>query len=102
MFGFPPFSNIIKLQFTSESEKAAFEAAKKAKGELIIHLPANFTITPIVPSGIAKIQDRYRFQFLIKGKPILGASAAVLKLQEMPQPKGVHLLIDVDPLSTFS
>lgn len=102
MFGFPPFCNLVKLQFTAEAEKNAFEAAKKAKDQLISSLPANFTITPIVPSGIAKMQDRFRFQFLIKGRPILGASTALLKLQETPQPKGVHLLIDVDPLSTFS
>ncbi len=102
LFNFPPFMNIIKVQFTAEDEKSAFESAKKAKEELIHLLPENFVITPIVPSGIAKIQDRYRFQFLIKGKPVLAASQALLKLQETPQPKGVHLLVDIDPLSTFS
>jgi primosomal protein N' (replication factor Y) len=102
MFSFPPFTNLIKLVFTSEEEKKAFEAAKNVKDQLIQLLPANFTITPIVPSGIAKVQDRYRFQFLIKGKPIMAASSALLKIQETAQPKGVHLLVDVDPLTTFS
>jgi primosomal protein N' (replication factor Y) len=102
LFAFPPFANLIKLVFTSESEKEAFDAAKKVKEELIQMIPSNFTITPINPCGVAKMQDRFRFQFLIKGKPILAASQALLKIQEKAQPKGVHLLVDVDPLSTFS
>lgn len=102
LFNFPPFTNLIKLVFTSEEEKEAFKAAKSTKDELINLLPDNFTITPIIPSGIAKVQDRFRYQFLIKGKPVMAATTALLKIQEKPQPKGVHLLIDVDPLSTFS
>lgn len=102
LFCFPPFTNLVKIQVTGDSEKQAFEAIKKAKDLLISKLPSHFTITAIVPSGIAKIQDRFRFQFLIKGRPILSASLMLLELQELKWEKGVHMLIDVDPLSTFN
>ena len=102
LFSFPPFTNLVKVQVTADSEKQAFEAIKKAKDLLIQKLPAHFTLTAIVPSGIAKIQDRFRFQFLIKGRPLLAASPALLELQELKWEKGVHMLIDVDPVSTFS
>ncbi len=102
LFGFPPFASLVKIQVTADEEKLAFAAIKRAKDFLIPSLPAHLTLTAIVPCGVAKIQDRYRFQFLIKGKPMTSASPALIQLQEQKWEKGVHLLIDVDPLSTFN
>ncbi len=100
-YRFPPFTHLIKIQTTAEEEKLAFESIKNVKEFLIQNLSSEFELTPIVPSGIAKIQNRFRYQFLIKGQSVLVASKVLLKLQESAQPKGVQLLIDVDPLSTF-
>jgi primosomal protein N' (replication factor Y) len=103
LFDYPPFTHLIKIILSSEDEKEGFEAGKFARDFLIQHLPDSFTLTPVVPCGIAKVQDKYKFQFMIKGTHILKASDALIKLQENPQKlKKVHMLIDVDPISTFS
>jgi primosomal protein N' (replication factor Y) len=59
-------------------------------------------VHPITASGHAKVQDHYRFFFLIKGKSVFPMTEAIEKTkQSIFLPRKVRLFIDVDPLSTF-
>ncbi len=101
-FSYPPFEKLAKLTFTGKDEKGVERLANSYRDTLLKMLPAHYTLYPIIPSGYAKIQDRYRFKLLIKGKGIASLSSALKKLtEEKPLPRSVRLLIDIDPLSTF-
>jgi primosomal protein N' (replication factor Y) len=101
LFDYPPFTHLIKCMVTGEEEKETFEFGKKIRAYLIERLPGIYTLTPLVPAGTAKIKDRYRFQFLLKGKNPLKASAELKALYEEKRPKGISFLIDVDPRETY-
>lgn len=101
-FYFPPFTRMIRLIYSSTSEPLCKQVAEKhflqlnSRKELF---SSSMLIYPVIPCGIAKIKDKYRLHILIKGTNSndLHRLLAPLKIE-----KGVRLLIDVDPLDTFS
>lgn len=101
LFQYPPFIHLIKISLygpVCEEVKAKAEEARKF---LIERLPASFSFLPVVPAGHAKVQDQYRFQFLIKTNKVLAASPVLRSLQNQFLHTKIHLSIDVDPSSTF-
>ena len=100
LLGYPPFSQLLKVVITSEDEQAAKSYAEMLNTKLLPLLPQSFEVYPVVPCGIAKIKDRFRFKLLIRGTPISSASKALQKLLNSI-PKGIRITIDVGPLSTF-
>jgi primosomal protein N' (replication factor Y) len=101
LFHYPPFTHLIKIGFSGEDKEKTFAAIKEARSFLIQKLPSSFEFLPVAPAGHAKIQNRYRFQFLIKTKKILAASSTLLLLQTKFKSKEFQLSIDIDPSSTF-
>jgi primosomal protein N' (replication factor Y) len=102
LFRYPPFTHFVKLAFKGKQMQPTYKAACILREELILQLPSQVELLPVVPSGHAKIKDEYGFQFLIKTEK-MGPVLKVLKgTLENKDPKDkVRLLIDVDPLSTF-
>jgi primosomal protein N' (replication factor Y) len=98
LFRFPPTCHFVKLTFSSKDEHAALSYAKEIHSLLIQKLPQDFELHPVVACGWAKIKDHFRFQCLAKGVSPRPVTDIVKKIQRHPK---VHLLIDVDPLSTF-
>ncbi len=101
LFSYPPFIHLIKVNLSGLEEKQVEEKAKEARTYLIKNLPSFFEFLPVVPSGHAKVENRYRFQFIIKSKKILPASEILLQLQHLFLGKNVTLSVDIDPSSTF-
>ncbi len=101
LFTYPPFTHLIKIALSGLEEKEVEKKAKEARNYLITNLPPFFEFLPIVPSGHAKIENRYRFQFIIKTPKILPASEHLLKLQQLFLNKPISLFVDIDPSSTF-
>lgn len=97
-FGYPPFSHLLKLLFSSKDPLAAQSAAIKIHQELQNKIPHTAQILPVSPAGHPKIKDLYRFQFLIKTDKTLSITPF---LSSLNCPSNVHLKIDVDPISTF-
>jgi primosomal protein N' (replication factor Y) len=100
LFGYPPFSRMVKILGSGLDEQLVKKSLEILRASLIKDLPATYSIEPIVSCGHPKIKDRFRFQFLIKGPSCLPVSR--LLLGKNFSPKGVRILIDVDPISTFS
>jgi len=102
LFGYPPFSSLAKLTFSGQSAEVTRLAAEKYRAQLAALLPREFELNTIIPAGHAKIKDKFRFQLLIRGPSIYPISKAwfVLKSQSII-PKSVHMLIDINPSSTF-
>lgn len=98
LFGYPPFSHLIKLVFSSTDAATAESTANKTYNELKQKTVEPTQVLPVSPAGHPKIKDLYRFQFLIKTDKILSITPL---LSELYFPSNVHIKIDVDPLSTF-
>lgn len=92
-FHYPPFCHLIKFLFTDSDEAKAKQAADSAHKQLKMSLDSAIEILPVMPSGHAKIKDKYRFQFFIK---VSKMSQLKESLQELLEAK-----MDVDPLSTY-
>ena len=102
MFHYPPFSSLAKLTFSGTDTKETRQAAETWRKELIQLLPSEFELHAIVPAGHAKIKDKFRFQLLMRGPAIYPISRALSTLkQSVPLPRGVYVLIDINPTSTF-
>jgi primosomal protein N' (replication factor Y) (superfamily II helicase) len=97
-FGYPPFCHLIKIVCSSLDPLLAEKAAQTLYRQILEHLPSIAQLLPVIPSGHAKVQDKYRFQFIIK---CLKISDITNTLEELQPPKEVDLKIDVDPTSIF-
>ncbi len=102
--GYPPFRRLVGLKVEGVDESAALRAAQglarhleQARARLE---PAAQVLGP-APAPLARAAGRWRFLLLIKA-PQAAAAARILRLalhQMGPWPKGVHLGVDVDPVS---
>jgi primosomal protein N' (replication factor Y) len=101
LFHYPPFTHLIKFTFSGPHEALVQQAAEKVRKQLIKELPKEVELLPLAPSGHAKVQDSFRFQFLIKMERIINLSPIVSNLQAQTKKSQVRLFVDVDPLSTF-
>ncbi|MBM3201989.1 MAG: primosomal protein N' [Chlamydiae bacterium] len=99
---FPPFAQFAKLVLSGKNEEKTKAETEKLHKECKQVLPSSCILYPPIPCGHAKINTRYRFQFLIKGpKGTTIASKIAPLLQSRKRPYGIHILFDVDPLNTF-
>ncbi|NGX27425.1 MAG: hypothetical protein K940chlam6_01361, partial [Chlamydiae bacterium] len=102
MFGFPPFTHLVKFSFSGEKAVECEKAAKGFQSQLIASLPKDVEIHPVVPCGYAKIKGKFRFQCLIKTKRVQKILPTLQRLRSQFGKKGnIRLTIDVDPLTTF-
>lgn len=102
MFGYPPFSHMAKLLFSGPDAKQTADAAERLRAALLKQFPSQYEINPVVPCGYAKVKDRYRYQFLIRGPTMHPFNNALKLVQEQcPIPRQVKLNVDVNPSSTF-
>ena len=100
LFGFPPFTHLVKLTFSGPDVDQTQKEAEKLRAALT--LPPPYLIYPVVPSGYAKIKDKFRFQCLIRGPSIYTINSSLQKaISSVMLPRSVRLHIDVDPLSTY-
>ena len=102
-FHFPPFTRLAKLTFSGKDDQQVQHYAQNFHAILRTKLPSSYTLYPVVPAGYPKIQDRFRFKIIVKGnRPFLFSSIMQQIQQTTPVPPSIHLLIDIDPLSTFA
>ena len=98
-FHYPPFTHLAKFTFSGLSSTETFQYAQKIRTFLIQQLPPFFEILPVAPCGYAKIKDRFRFQFLLKGEKLHSVTHILETLTR--KNSNTRLSIDIDPLSTY-
>ncbi len=98
LFHFPPSCHLVKLTFSGKDETMTLGYAQEVRQMLIKALSSGYQLHPVIACGYAKIKDHFRFQCLIKGASARPVTEVVKVLKKHPH---VHLLVDVDPLSTF-
>lgn len=102
LFGYPPYSQIAKIAFSGQKEEATSGHADSFRHYLQSLLSKDYELLPVVPAGHSKVKDRYRFQFLVKGPAVAAVSRAIDTARtQLPLPSDTHMLVDINPLSTF-
>lgn len=102
IFGYPPFSKLTKLTFSGKDEQGTRKTAEGIRSHVAHFLPKEFTVHPVIPSGHAKIKDKFRFQLLVRGPATYPITQAIHYAKGKVQySKDVHILIDINPTSTF-
>ncbi|MDN3506734.1 MAG: primosomal protein N' [Simkaniaceae bacterium] len=101
LFSFPPFSHLVKFSFASENVHNCEKTAIQFREDLIKQMPEEVELMPVIPCGYAKINGKYRFQFLIKSKKLQKILPTIQRMRGQYNHKGVRLSIDVDPLTTY-
>ena len=102
MFSFPPFSSMVKIIFTGRDQNKTKLAANNYHLQFIKSLTKDFTIHPIQTAGYAKVKDKFRFQFLIRGLNISPITKAFEDIKRrVKTPWTIRVSCDVNPLSTY-
>src|SRR5690606_39555186 len=102
MFGFPPFRHLVKVAFSGTDEKKTYAIAEQLRIQALQKLSNDNEINPVLPSGHAKVKDRFRFQFFIRGPAIYAIIQALhAATSKVKIPSSIRLHVDVNPLSTF-
>lgn len=100
-FGHPPYYYIALVQLSHEDVLQAVSYAQQATEWLRMRLPESVHILGPTASSISRLQNRYRYQCLIKYKieptliPVLHQLIAMYRAEWVKQ--GVQLTIDLDP-----
>jgi primosomal protein N' (replication factor Y) len=98
---YPPFSRLVVLTIRSRSEnKAKFtaEALAKKLRPAVAGLPV--LLGGPTPAPLARVQNQYRFQIMLRSEQIMKLTEAVSKvLAATRPPDDVQIGVDVDPLS---
>lgn len=104
-FGYPPFCQMAKFAFTGKDLLIVRQAAEVFHAFLSRQLPATYLLNPPIPAGHAKVKDKFRYQFLVRGPAIQPISQVMEKLTDTLKKEllgnQVQLHVDINPLSTF-
>ena len=98
--GYPPFGRLVKILCQGESAEDVEAEASRCASLLREKAPGARILGP-APSPIEKIQNKRRFQILLKSSSPAALHAALVALEaEAPRSKsGVDRIVDVDPQS---
>ena len=103
---YPPFSRLIRLEFSATDEDAAYRAARSAVGDLrheIRRIPGKTAILGPAPAPIAKVRQRYRWRLLLKTKSVTtllkGLEPLLAEFERAcRKKKDLRLAVDIDPI----
>ncbi len=103
-FDYPPFSQIIRLVFSSENNFRAEKSAQEIALRLCtmiekFGISERLEVLGPTPCVIERINSQYRFQILIKNKlDEKGHKFISSFLNKITLPKDIKMIVDVDPL----
>lgn len=104
-FGYPPFYFFTLIQFSHENVLKVSEFAKKATDFLHANLSERTMIIGPTAAAISRVNNRYRYQCLIKYKREEKLTETLQQLIKMYRSdwikSGLLMTVDVDPMSIF-
>lgn len=100
--GYPPFQKMARFLFSGSNESEVRSLALEIRDKLLFALPQEMILTPVVPRLTAKVNNDYRYQFLLKGSSLKSCIERWPNIQKrLPKSRTVKLLIDINPLATL-
>lgn len=104
-FGYPPFYFFTLIQFSHENVLKVSEFAKRATDFLQANLSEGTMIIGPTAAAISRVNNRYRYQCLIKYKREEKLTETLQQLIKMYRSdwikSGLLMTVDVDPMSIF-
>lgn len=101
-FSYPPFQKLVKVCFSGSNQEETLQFASRWNAQLAGALSKDYEIYPVIPSGYAKVKDRYRYHLLVRGPAIAVINRALEEVSlRLPKPRDIKLLFDIDTLSTY-
>lgn len=102
LFNFPPYSQMAKVSFSGTDQSLTQQTAENIRQCAKRGLPNDYEVHAVTAGGYAKVKDRYRFQFLIRGPSVFPISRTLEHVrQHCTLPKNIRMSIDINPSSTF-
>jgi primosomal protein N' (replication factor Y) len=97
----PPLTRMICLTVRSRSEEKAKFVAEALEKELQKRTTSlNVLMGKPTPAPLAKVQNQYRYQVILRSQQILTLVEAVNKVMSaIKMPDGVNTAVDVDPIA---
>jgi len=104
--GYPPFARLIKIGITSDNMREVNRLSRDIVSKLKIHSNDYFTIFGPAPSPVARLNNKYRWQILLKvdtqkdrsGKKMRKILKTVLEQPVFSKKGSQNILVDVDPI----
>lgn len=102
LFDYPPFCQLVRVSFASKEENLVENYALCFRNQIAKYIPQDAQALSVSACGYAKIKDRFRFQFLLKGKTIQSLLPSIERVQkELLAPHSIRVYLDVNPTSTY-
>jgi primosomal protein N' (replication factor Y) len=102
---YPPWTHLINLRVSGIAPDRTREAATHWVERLKGTGPQHLTVWGPIPSAVAKLRGKFRWQIIVKSSEAEIARQTVQKtldeLETRPGPSGVKFEVDVDPISTL-
>ncbi len=102
--GYPPFRRLMRIGISGRTLSKVTAAAAALADVLRPELaPPEFDLLGPAPAVFARLQDRYRFQLLLKGSPGVRQKRWIADCARMVHERfsGVDVLLDMDPAGLF-
>lgn len=97
LFNYPPFTHLVKVTFSGKAPEPTREALFQFQRHLCSTLPSYAICLPIIPDPLTKVQDHYRFYFMIKTPTIPPVAKALRSvLLSIPYSKTCKTLVEID------
>lgn len=102
MFNFPPFCPLAKVAVSTTDDKSARQSAELLRWHIMQGLPQGFEAMAVVANGYAKVKNRFRYQFIVKGPSVYPIGRAFQEAQSKCKlDRDCRVMIDINPTSTF-
>lgn len=101
---YPPFTSLLRTVVTSVNQTRAEQVAQDLKKwieDLLLERDELITLLGPAPCPIAKVRNRYRYQFFLKGENVVllrSLGTYIVDTGSYPQ---VKIDVDINPLSTM-
>jgi primosomal protein N' (replication factor Y) (superfamily II helicase) len=102
---YPPFTQLISLRVSGIGLDRTKQAADHWVEQLRAAGPKQLTVWGPIPSAIARLRDKYRWQIIVKsseaGMARLSVQKTLTDLESQGGRSGIKFEVDVDPITTL-
>ena len=97
---YPPATRLVCLTIRAKTEEKAIFFSAALVRELRKHIAGNDLLSEATPAPLAKVQNNYRYQIIVRSPQIMRLTEAIAKVVTGTKlPTDVTLAVDVDPVS---
>jgi primosomal protein N' (replication factor Y) len=99
--GYPPMGKLVRIILQGEAEATVRSAIAAIAQDVNLHPTADLTVLGPAPAAFSRLNNNFRYAMLLKSKSVqtLQKIAGSIRSMTAKIPKGVKVIIDVDPMN---